>query len=569
MKLELLFDKCLEHTVSLSLGTEGELVVTSAEGKVPTDLIHELKNNKKRIVDWLKKYNAKNIVKRTNNDALLPLSFSQQRLWFINQFQGESTQYNSSLNFIYEGKFDIVCAKKALTEIVQRHEVLRTVYLTCEGEGHQLVNPPSDINISERDIQAYSGIDQQTRLEQLVDEFANQVFDLRNDVMLRCCHILLGEEKGALLFNVHHIASDGWSMEILTKEFVALYQGFVADKPINLAPLPVQYCDYAIWQREWLQGDTLTSQLDYWRMQLDALPAKHGLRIDKPRPPVKGHDGRRIVGHISDEVVQGLKQLASRHQLTPFMLLHAALSLVLARHSNRNDIVIGTPVANRLQPEVESLIGFFVNTLVLRVDTSFTTLEKYLRHVREVNLGAQSHQDVPFEQLVDLLKIQRNASHTPLFQIMLTMQSDFQVAQNQNAPLTLLDMSLSPLSGNQVTALFDLEINVQLDSDGGQISWTWDNALFEEASVLQLNDHLCRLLTQLSQLKKDPFISQLNILSEEERYPLLNTLNNTATQDLPKIGIHRLFEQCAEQNSDAVALVHNDKKLTYAMLNKR
>ncbi|MCF6442787.1 non-ribosomal peptide synthase/polyketide synthase [Pseudoalteromonas luteoviolacea] len=496
------------------------------------------------------------------------LSFAQQRLWFIDQLQGESPEYNMPFAFLLSGYFDITAASQSLTAIIARHEILRTVYQEVDGQPLQHVLPCVEFSLTYHDLSSISEEEQTAALNTLLIEEAKRPFDLSKDLLLRCSYVALEEEKGVLLFNMHHIASDGWSMALLTNEFTSLYRGHVTGNPVTLKALPLQYADYAKWQRKFLQGELLEAQLNYWRRQLEDVPITHGLRLDHARPQIKGYEGERLEGKLSKEVSQGLEKLASIHQLTPFMLVHSALSLVLARHSNSSDIVIGTPAANRLQSEVESLIGFFVNTLVLRVNTTAKSLSHYLKHVREVHLGAQSHQDVPFEQLVELLNIPRNTSHTPLFQIMLTTASDYGL-EHSGEDLALPELSLTALSSNQFISLFDIEVDVQFNTKGVQLNWTWDKRLFEASRIAELNQHLQNILTNLSQITQDASLNELDMLSNQERHYLLHSLNDTAADYASGKCVHELFQRHAELNPDAIAVVYEEESLSYGELNRR
>ncbi|MCG9771548.1 condensation domain-containing protein, partial [Pseudoalteromonas piscicida] len=318
--------------------------------------------------------------------------------------------------------FSLKVLTQVFETILDRHEVLRSVYEAEGGEARQRVREVSalDFSIKEEDLSHLTGEKLAGEIESRVTADIKQAFNLAEDVMLRVCYIKTGGESGVLIFNMHHIASDGWSVDVLTKEFFALYHAYSAGKANPLPGLPIQYIDYAHWQREYLSGEVLEGQLGYWEEKLAELPVVHSVPLDYARPATKGYEGGVVAGALGGEVSQGLEALASKFRLTPFMLLHGALCLLLSRHSNSQDIVIGTPVANRLHGELEPLIGFFVNTLVLRVDTTARALSAYLEDIRAVHLGAQSNQDVPFEQLVERMKVPRSSAHSPLFQIMMT-----------------------------------------------------------------------------------------------------------------------------------------------------
>ncbi|MCJ8271039.1 MAG: condensation domain-containing protein, partial [Psychrosphaera sp.] len=324
----------------------------------------------------------------------LAVSFAQQRLWFIDSLQGGSAEYNLPTAYEVEGQFDITLLSAVFKTIVERHEILRTVYFDDNGQTLQHIRNMADIDfeISIEDLSDLSADGLETQVECLVQRDITTAFDLTSDLMLRVCYIKKTSTRGVLLFNMHHIASDGWSMEVLSKEFFALYQAYSQGLANPLEALAIQYADFALWQKAYLEGQVLDSQLDYWAQQLDELPAVHSLPLDFPRPDIKKHEGALVTSELCGAVAKQLLAVAKQYKLTPFMLLHGALSLLLSRHSNAEDIVIGTPVANRLQRELEPLIGFFVNTLVLRADTNFTTLADYFVHIRQVHLDAQSHQ---------------------------------------------------------------------------------------------------------------------------------------------------------------------------------
>ncbi|WP_281558221.1 non-ribosomal peptide synthase/polyketide synthase [Thalassomonas sp. RHCl1] len=507
---------------------------------------------------------------------VMPLSFAQQRLWFIDQLQGGSAEYNMPLAFEVSGDFDSHAAEQAMTTIIERHEVLRTVYLEDDEQTLQKILPGTAFALTRHDLSAFDDEERRSQLMALIDADMQQPFDLTQDLMVRASFVTLDKDlgTGALLFNMHHIASDGWSMEVLIREFVTLYRAFTSNQASPLAPLSIQYADYAHWQQEWLQDEVLEAQLNYWDKQLADVPPVHALTLDKPRPEVKQYRGDIISGRLSPEIAGQLQALASQYQLTPFMLLHSALALVLSRHSNSSDIVIGTPVANRMQAELEGLIGFFVNSLVLRVDTGHDTLEDYLHHVRQVHLDAQNNQDVPFEQLVDRLNIPRSTAHTPLFQIMLSTNDDFGLGDADNS-LDLAGVTLTPLSSDAITAKFDLNIGMNITEQGLDLNWTFDTGIFSAEHINQFNEHLQTLLTAMAQLagKKSPAantaLTSLVMLSPQESEHLLYGLNNTELAYPQDKRIHELFAAQAAKIPDNTALVFGDDKLSYRELNEK
>ncbi|WP_125564743.1 non-ribosomal peptide synthetase [Pseudoalteromonas rubra] len=504
--------------------------------------------------------------------SALPQSFAQQRLWFIDQLHSDSAQYNMPAAFEVEGELELAVVEAALQTIIARHEVLRTVYRDGEHGAEQLILDEAQFSLGYEDIRMYNPAQQQQAIAGAMAQLLSQPFDLTKDVMVRAGYLHTSQSSGVLLFNMHHIASDGWSMQVLVKEFVALYQAYSQGQGNPLAPLTIQYADYAQWQRAYLSEAVLEQQLGYWQQQLADVPPVHSLPLDHPRPEVKQHQGAQVTGSLSKEVAQGLAALAKAEGLTPFMLLHGALSLLLSRHSNAQNIVIGTPVANRTQAELEPLIGFFVNTLVLNVNTDQATLAEYLAHVKSVHLDAQSNQDVPFEQLVEQLNVPRSTAHTPLFQVMLRTQTDYGLNTGMDeSVLSLGDAQLSPLAEDSVVAKFDLDVHMALSESGVDICWTYDTALFSAARIETLNRHLGELLSVLTASEPQEILTRvpgtLNMLSQAERQELLVSLNQTEQDYDTQLCIHTLFEQQAQQQPQAMALTGPQRTLSYEALN--
>ena len=357
---------------------------------------------------------------------LYEVSYSQQRLWVIDQLQGGSAHYNMFAALKLTESFDVAVAERALSEIINRHEVLRSVYIETPQGVKQQVRPETRFAV--KVIEPAAGDDVQSQLEALVASEANHQFVLDRELMLRVGYIATEAAPyphGVLLFNLHHIASDGWSMAVLQQEFARLYQAFANHKPSPLAPLPIQYVDYAHWQRQQLGGEALQRQVDYWQAHLAEAPLLHTLPLAHERPLNKNVHGEHLTGRLDPRRTAQLAELAKTFELTPFMLVHGVLALVLSRHSNSQDIIIGTPVANRLHGELEDLIGFFVNTLVLRVNTGATNLARYFAELKKVHLDAQQNQDVPFELLIDRLQVPRSGAYNPLVQVMLTTNNEY------------------------------------------------------------------------------------------------------------------------------------------------
>ncbi len=492
---------------------------------------------------------AVTVVERSDT---MPLSFAQQRLWFIDQFeQGNNAAYNMPAALRVSGQFDVAIARRALSVIIERHEVLRTVYRSTDDEPVQVIIDKPAVVFETRQVS-------EAQIGELVLKDASTPFDLSQDLMVRASWLTLSDQAGVLLFNMHHIASDGWSMGILVNEFGRLYQAFSQGLDNPLAPLAIGYVDYTLWQRDYLKGEVLAQQLDYWRKQLDEAPVVHSLGLDYPRSEVNPHIGERVSGQLSPQVAGRLNEVARSHNLTPFMLIHAVLTQVLSRHSNSTDIVIGTPVANRMDTAVEPLIGFFVNTLVLRVDTATAD---HFAHVRQVNLDAQAHQDIPFEQLVEHLNIPRSARHAPLFQIMLSMNT------TQQQPLSVEGLQLSELESGVYQAKFDLLLDVAHSDTGIYLNWTYDSGIFEVTTIEQLNDHLERMLEGV--LTSGTWVAQLPMLSDDETRDLLEELNPTPVDHPMKGLLSHLFEAAVQQTPDKVAVTALGQRVSFAELNAR
>ncbi|MBE0377186.1 non-ribosomal peptide synthetase [Pseudoalteromonas prydzensis] len=548
------------HTVGGSLKTKAE------KGALTEDLVELIKLNKDALVKFLTQAQANESrnaskIPVIDRDQDIPCSFAQQRLWFIDKMQNGSTIYNVPVALKVEGSLDVIATEQALKLIVERHEILRTTYKETDDGVVQVINSDIVCPFAIIDLNHINAEDQATEVERLVQDDLNRRFDLSKDVMLRASCIALNSEQYVLLFNMHHIASDGWSMGVMVREFMQLYQALSSKELISLSPLQIQYADFAAWQRANLNGEFLQQQLEYWQQQLADIPAIHGLPLDFKRPETPEHKGAMVTGTLPGRIGAQTIALARRQGVTPFMLIHAVLSLVLSRHSYSTDVVLGTPVANRHQPELEPLIGFFVNNLVLRSNSegceSFTD---YLAHIKEVNFSAQANQDVPFEQVVEHLNVPRQRNHTPLFQIMFTM--------NTNVPLNLnLDnVSISQFENEHLSAKFDLLVDATVSDEQVQINWLYDKALFKEDTVERLSQHLLTLLETIVSAP-DAKLSELLMLSNAEADYLFNQLD-TAGRDYPKTkSIHQLFSEQVLRTPKHEAVRYNGVAYNYEELN--
>ncbi|KZN34198.1 hypothetical protein N480_21580 [Pseudoalteromonas luteoviolacea S2607] len=556
---------------------DGRLTSSAPEGAIKPEDREVVKGNKDALIELLSTSGLSRKIEPKPRGEDLVLSSAQNRLWFIDKLQGSTPQYNISVALEYTSNLDVGLLTDVFTTIINRHQVLRTVYRDRGKDALQYVIPMSEVKfaINVVDLTSATGDISDENVQEAISEEVVQPFNLQQDLMLRvsCFKMAEGDNtKGILVLSMHHIASDGWSMQLLMKEFFGLYRAYQDGKSDQLPQLRVQYSDYADWQHNILKTSAISQQLEFWKETLHDLPAIHSLPLCSDRPQVKEYQGAKVAGRIEAGTTAKLIDLAKQHQLTPFMLVHGALALILSRHSNDADIVIGTPLANRLQMELEPLIGCFVNTLVLRLDTNKETISDYFDHVKEVHLQAQSNQDVPFELLVDALKAPRSTAHSPLFQVMLTTNTDFGI--NDNSLLDLAATSgidIKPFEINSTQTKFDLDIDINISEDGIAINWVYDVKLFEESYIKRLNRHLCNVLLQLSHYLtlNDTSPSQLQMLSEQEQEHLVNGLNNTFVDFSPSVCIHELFERQVARTPNRIAVSYSDVEFTFTQLNAR
>ena len=492
-----------------------------------------------------------------------PLSFSQQRLWFLDQYEPNSSVYNVSNVLRLKGRLNNDALKQSLEEIARRHEALRTTFANLDGEPLQVIAPTLNGSLALVDLKDRPDIEREDEARRLAVEEARRPFDLTRGPVFRTTLIRLGEADHLLVLVMHHIVSDGWSMGVLHRELSVLYQAFSHSQPSPLAELPIQYADYALWQRQWLQGEVLESQLSYWRKQLHGVPAILDLPKDHPRPAVKSDRGARLSIQLSRELTQGLKALSQKEGVTLFMTLLAAFKTLLYRYTGQTDIVVGSPIAGRNRTEIEDLIGFFVNTLVLRSDLSGTpTFRELLRRVRKTSLEAYEHQDLPFEKLVEELKPERSLSHSPLFQVMFVLQNTPDTAWR------LEGLAVSPLRITGETAKFDLTLFMQETSDALTGSLQYSTDLFNEQTILRLLGHF-EVLLQGIVSNPQQAISALPILTAGEKHRLLIDWNATEKEYPGDKCLHQRFESQVERSPDEIAVIFENQQLIYRELNAR
>ena len=485
----------------------------------------------------------------------LPMSFAQQRLWFLDRLDPGSSVYNIALAMRVRGRLDADALQRTLDAIVQRHEVLRTCFGEHDDQPVQRVLPaaPAELRVCALAPE---------QAHRVAEAFALEPFDLASGPLLRVLLARTGDEDALLVFSMHHIVGDGWSIGVLVKDMAALYPAYSAGLEPVLPPLPVQYADFAVWQRQWLEGPELQRQLGYWRETLHAPLPVLDLPTDFPRPPRPSHRGGHVSIAFDAGTVTALRALAQRESCTPYMVLFTAFAVLLARHAGQDDLVIGTPVANRRQAEIEPLVGFFVNTLPVRIDASGRpSFRELLRRAREVSLGAQAHQDLPFERLVEELQPVRDPGRSPLF------QAGFDYINTAQQSLELPGIALSALETEHTTSKFDLSLLIGEHADGLFSELEYSADLFRRDTVERMAQHLVRLL-EAALRAPDTVIDALPLSSDDECAQMLHAWNDAAEAQ-PTPGVVERFEAIAKRVPEQPALRFGQDALGYGELNAR
>jgi len=502
------------------------------------------------------------IEERAQWGNLLPLSFGQQRLWFLDQLEPENTSYNVPLAVKLTGELHIAALERTFNEIVRRHEVLRTRFEIVEGEPRQEVLDAARTKLEVTDLSSLSEVDREAALTQALRAENRKPFDLAHGPMLRVKLLRLDDHEHVLLLTMHHIVSDEWSKAVFIREVATLYEAYRNGLESPLPELKVQYADFAVWQRDWLQGEGLAKQFAYWRKQLGGMLPALELPADRPRPAEQTYRGAEVSLRLTPELSAGLKELSRREGVTLFMTLLAVFQTLLHRYGGQPEIVVGSPIAGRNYAQTEELIGFFVNTLALRTDLSGApTFVELLKRVKEVCLGAYTHQDLPFEKLVEELQPERDLSRSPLFQTMFVLQNV------PSSDVQLPGLKLSRVGNENATARFDLTLLLQEKGEELQGSLQYSTDLFEQPRIERMLRHF-EMLAHGIVANPEQQLSQLPMLDEEE-LKAVQTWNETQRDNGPMTTIQELFEMQVQQRSDAVALVCGSQKLTFGELNRR
>ena len=547
----------------IKLWMDGDRLRCNApQGVITPEIQTELKNRKAEIIQFLDQLGSEEqISSRTiipiPRDGQLPLSFAQARLWFLYQLEGATGTYNMTGALSLSGSLQVEALKQALGAIIQRHESLRTSFQTVDGVPVQVIdaNPIWElliVNLAGKEAEA---------AEKLAQAEAQTPFDLTKSPLLRVTLLKLQPEKHILLINMHHIISDGWSIGVFIRELSHLYGAFVAGEKPTLADLPIQYADFAVWQRQWLQGKVLAAQLEYWKRQLADAPPLLELPTDRPRPAIQTFQGKTERFQLDGKLTQQLKALSQQSGCTLFMTLLAAFGVVLSRYSGQTDLVIGSAIANRNRREIEGLIGFFVNTLALRLDLSEKpSFATFLKQVQTVTQDGYEHQDLPFEMLVEELQLERKLDRNPLVQVGFILQNAANEAWN------LPGLTIEEMSWELDSARFDLEFHLSEVNDGIAGFCCYNIDLFDGTTIARLLEHFQNILRAII-ANPQQSVGLLPLLSEQEQKQLLVDWNQTQADYPQDSCIYQLFETQVERNPDAVAVVFENQQLTYTELN--
>jgi aspartate racemase len=501
-------------------------------------------------------------IRRKTGSGPAPLSYAQQQLWFLDQLEPGGAHYNLPMGLRVKGHLDLAVLQECLNQVVQRHEALRTHFEAVEGQAVQVIQPVASVEMPLVDLRGLVEPEREAQAQRLCVQESQRPFDLARDLLLRATVFQLGETDHILFLNMHHIASDEWSVYVLIRELKTLYHAFCEGKPSPLPELPIQYADYAVWQRDWLRGEMLEKQLNYWKTQLEGAPALLDLPADRPRPAKQSYRGALMPWELPKPLSVALGELSRREGVTLFMTLLAGFQTLLHRYTGSDEILVGSPIAGRTRTEIEPLIGFFVNTLVLRGDLSgnpsFRTL---IGRTREVALGAYAHQDLPFERLVEELHPERDLSHSPLFQVIFVLQNaPWEAAQ-------LAGLEVTPMQIDSGTSKFDLTLLVRERGGALQAVVEYNTDLFEAETIRRMLGHYEILLEGIV-ANPDRRLSDLPLLTGVERQQLLVEWNQTK-QDYPgNKCVHELFEEQVERVPEATAVIFEDRQLTYRQVNE-
>jgi amino acid adenylation domain-containing protein len=564
------FDQLLSHLrqSKVDIWVEGDrLRYKGSHNVVNAELLEHLREHKQELMAFLGKADTlkESFFPEIHTDMRLtdnlPLSFAQEPLWFLQQLEPENVSDHLYMGFRLTGDLNVAALESCFNEIFKRHEILRTSFPEVDGKPVQIISPTIRFEVHNEDLRTLGDFKQNEEIQKQVNHTIKKPFDLAQGQLLRARLLWVKDDEHILILTMHHIISDGLSFDILFSELATLYEAFSSGKPSPLEVLPVQFADCALWQRQWLQGKLLEKQISYWKKKLSGSSGILELPTDKPRPAVQTHQGAKCFISFPKDLFDALKVLSQDAGCTLFMTLVAAFQTLLYRYTIQDDLIIGIPIANRKLPELEKLIGLFLNTVVLRTDLSGNpNFWELLKRVREVILEAIANQDLPFEKLVKELKPQRDPSRNPLFQVM------FQYSPRGN--LELPGLSIERLEFDSGSAQFDLSLHLYEEAERLRGFFEYNTDLFEASTIDRMAGHFLTLLEGIVE-KPDCSLSDFTLLTTAEKHQLFSEWNDTA-MDLPRDKcIHEVFENQVKQTPEAIAVVYQNKEITYGELNTR
>lgn len=545
-----------EVHVFVSLQEDKLTVKGNREALVP-EIKRQLADYKSEIIELFTELGIQ------SNSQLAPTTFSQLRLWFLDQLEGTSVHYNMPSTTLLEGNINVEAIQKALNTIMDRHESLRTTFVCKGNEPYQVIHKHQYLDVPVCDLSHLPEKEQQQEVARLSKEESHKPFSLAKDPMMRWQVLKLSDDAHVLLNTMHHIASDGWSGGVFAKEFSLLYKAFEKGNENCLPPLVIQYADYAHWQRHWLKGEVLEAQLNHWTEQLSGIPSVHNLPLDRPRPANYTHNGNNHGSFIKSKLYNEFNTLCLKQGATLFMGLHAVFSLLLGRYSDETDIVIGTPIANREQPDVAPLIGFFLNTLVFRSDlSSANDFIDLLEQSKATAWDAYANQQVPFEQLVKELDVEPSPSYQPLFQVMMILQnnetnkSDFSESTN-----------ITPLNSGFTFAKFEITLSIMHSNGGLLLGWNYNTDLFELSTIQRLTTNFEVLMNSIVANYRAPIMS-LPMLNDIELEHCTSAFNTVIPYSRDRC-VHELFEDQVVDRPNSIAIISECNQISYQRLNEK
>ena len=518
------------------------------------------------------KTSAKNklpeIIKVDRNQRI-PLSFSQKRLWFLNELKPDDPSYNIINAFKLIGDLNVDFFIQSINLVIDKHEILRTVFKNEHGEPYQKILDKIELNIEQNDFSNLSSEDVETKVRNIAIAESHTAFNLSEGPLLKIVLLKLKDSTNILVFTIHHIIADGWSIPILIKDIADNYNSLLKNKEVKQSELKIQFADYAVWQQTFLQSELYKTQLEYWKKELDGIQPLLELPLDKPRPSVQTFNGSKLSFSLEKNLTDSLNKISQQEGVTLYMTMLSAFQFLLAKYSNQNDVVIGTPIAGRNKKEIENLVGFFVNNLVIRTEfDNRLTFRKLLKNVRKKSLNAYSNQDLPFEKLVEELQPARDMSHAPIFQVMFVFQN---IPYNS---LEISDMELEPLKIETGTTTFDLSLTLSEGKETITGEFEFNTDLFYTSTIEKLVKHYKLILNKLVENVKAK-ISKIELVTPEEKNKLLKEYNNTESSFNYNTTVNKVFENITEKYPDDIALKYNDiekavnQEITYSQLNKR